>query len=159
MAKKRKSSTEPQVEENPKPQLGKHGEEIGDPTPVAIPMRFLRTENIIDEVRRTVRAELSNQAADQGFESFEEADDFDVGDDFEPASDYELDAEQENFTHVKPADHDGSSETTEGDAGEGTDEEPERVQRNGKKSEGSSAGDSRNKRKIGGGDDDAGKKD
>lgn len=59
-----------------------------DQTPVAIPVSKLRKPSQFEEIRRMVREEMSRAAQDEGFETFEEADDFDVGD-FDPSSPYE----------------------------------------------------------------------
>lgn len=143
---------EERVEENPKVKY-EGGMEVGDPTPVAIPVRFLRTENIYDEVTRVVRQELSLQAQAQGFESFEEADDFDVGDDYDPSSAYELDQEQENFAYAEPTRDAGSSAATEETSGDGGDETTENQQRKREKSPGRKDGDKRDKRETRGTDD------
>lgn len=50
-----------------------------DPDPVAVPIS--RPLPLAEELRRLVRVELSRRAADDGEESFEEADDFDEDDD------------------------------------------------------------------------------
>lgn len=71
-------------------------EELDD-TPVAMPLRFQRVENLTDQIRRTIREEFSRQAQIEGHESFLEADDFDVGDDYDPRSDYELDDDQVRY--------------------------------------------------------------
>lgn len=67
--------------------LDEKGWEIPDQTPVAIPVRIQRYER--DHIREIIRQELSRQAEDDGFETWEDADDFDVGDDFDPYSPYE----------------------------------------------------------------------
>lgn len=54
--------------------------EYPDPTPVEVPVRFRGVPSLQDDIRRMVRAEISRAASEQGFESFEEADDFDVDD-------------------------------------------------------------------------------
>lgn len=54
------------------------GRELPDPTPVEKPTGLKLPLSLHDEIRRFVRFELSHQAAVQGVESFEEADDFDV---------------------------------------------------------------------------------
>lgn len=67
--------------------LDEKGYEIPDQTPVAVPVRMQRYER--DHIREIIRQEMSRQAEDQGFETWEESDDFDVGDDFDPISPYE----------------------------------------------------------------------
>lgn len=67
------------------------GREIPDPTPVSVPANWQRPLSLHEEIKRFVRVEMSRQAADQGEETFEEADDFDVDDDeVDPASPYEF---------------------------------------------------------------------
>lgn len=64
--------------------------EIPDPRPVAVPAGMRRPLTIQEEIKRAIRAEMSQVAADQGFETFEEADDFEVDEDPELSSPYEL---------------------------------------------------------------------
>lgn len=78
-------------------QFNERGQQIPDQTPVEVPLRFTRPLSMQDEIRRFVRQELSNRAADDGAESFEEADDFEVDDDEDLASPYELMAEEPAF--------------------------------------------------------------
>lgn len=79
--------------ENNKPRLNEAGHETLDTTPVAIPIKLQRADNIASEVARLVRGTLSQLAEAQGHETFEESDDFDVGEDFDPKSPYEIDDE------------------------------------------------------------------
>lgn len=69
--------------------LDDRGREVLDDTPVAPPVGYKPTPSMIDHVRAMVRQELSRKASEEGFETFEEADDFEVGDDYEPSSPYE----------------------------------------------------------------------
>lgn len=69
--------------------LTEDGREKPDPTPIAPPVGYIRQPTMVDRMRELVRRELSSQAADQGFETFEEADDFEIGDDYDPRSPYE----------------------------------------------------------------------
>lgn len=71
--------------------LDQNGSEIPDPTPVAIPAGFKEPESLENMIRRLVRADDFRRAADQeGFETFEEAEDFEIDDDsFDPSSPYE----------------------------------------------------------------------
>jgi len=63
-----------------------------DPRPLAVPVGFHRPPSLADTVGRLVRSQLlAQEAARQGFETPEEADDFEVGDDYEPLSPYEND--------------------------------------------------------------------
>lgn len=66
------------------------GREIPDPTPVSVPGGFVRPLSIQEEIRRAIRGELSRQAAEDGLETFEEADDFDVDEEGDPLSPYEI---------------------------------------------------------------------
>lgn len=59
------------------------GEEIPDPTPMAIPAGIRRPEPLNDIIRRLIQTELSQLADAQGFETEEEADDFDVEDPYD----------------------------------------------------------------------------
>lgn len=66
------------------------GREIMDPTPIAPPIGYKKAPSISETIRNLIRSErLKQEAAAQGYETFEEADDFDVGDDFDPTSPYE----------------------------------------------------------------------
>lgn len=71
--------------------LGKGGQEMTDSTPLRIPLGFQRPETLAEQVQRLVRTHISQTAANQGFETFEESEDFDVEDepDF-PDTPYEM---------------------------------------------------------------------
>jgi len=71
-------------------QFDEYGREIPDTRPVAVPHGWERPLSLTDQIRRMVRGELSRQAAEDGDETFEEADDFDVDEDPEPFSAYEV---------------------------------------------------------------------
>lgn len=75
--------------------LNERGHEELDPTPVARAIAFNAPPTLADQIKRLVQYELSRQAASEGQETFEEADDFDVGDDYDPRSPWELQADQE----------------------------------------------------------------
>lgn len=75
--------------------LNEKGHEVLDATPVARPVGWSRPESLQEQIRRFVRNELSQHAAAQGHETWEEAEDFEVGDDYDPRSPYELDDDQE----------------------------------------------------------------
>jgi hypothetical protein len=76
--------------------LNEKGHEVLDDTPVAIPVRFQRPENLTDQIRRVIRQEMSRVADFAGMETFEEADDFNVPDDeYDPRSPHELSLDQE----------------------------------------------------------------
>lgn len=75
-------------------QLDADGREVPNPTPMAPPLGYKRTPSLAEQIRQMVRAEkFSQDIANQGLETFEEADDFDIGDDFDPHSPYEADFE------------------------------------------------------------------
>lgn len=75
------------------------GQEVLDPTPVAPPVGFERQESMFDIVQRMLKQELlKKELGEQGFETFEEADDFEVGDDFEPYSPHENDLDPDYAT-------------------------------------------------------------
>lgn len=81
-----------------KPRLNEKGQEVLDDTPVTLPVRYQRGENITERVQRMVEETLSRRAAEQGLESVDEANDFDIpGEDYFPTSEHEVDeyAEQE----------------------------------------------------------------
>ena len=76
----------------------KHGFELFDDTPIAIPIRFqAHQESVFTQMRRQIMAEI-NAMRDAEYETFEEADDFDVGDDYEPVSVYELGNDEVAFS-------------------------------------------------------------
>lgn len=65
------------------------GRESPDPTPLAMPAGFMRPPTLAEQVQRLVRTAISRHAEQQGFESFDDADDFDVDEDVEPTTPYE----------------------------------------------------------------------
>lgn len=67
----------------------KEGREVMDPNPIAAPLRFKREPTYFEQVRNQVKFEISQAASNQGFDTFEEANDFAIGDDFEPLSRHE----------------------------------------------------------------------
>lgn len=70
--------------------LDEQGREIPDPKPVAIPAGFRVPESLEARIARLIRKDISDKAAMQGMETFEEAEDFDIEDDmFDPSSPYE----------------------------------------------------------------------
>lgn len=75
--------------------LDKNGAEILDQKPLAIPAR-IRKISETDKFRSIVQGMLSQHVADQGFETFEEANDFFIDDDFFPMSPHELTPELED---------------------------------------------------------------
>lgn len=58
--------------------LNEQGWEIPDDTPVAVPARLSLPTNRAQQIQAYIRQELSQQAADNGEETFEEANDLDV---------------------------------------------------------------------------------
>ncbi len=64
--------------------------EFPDPTPIEIPIGYSKPLTLREDMRRFIREEYSAHAAQQGEETFEEADDFDIGDADEAPSPYEL---------------------------------------------------------------------
>lgn len=84
--------------------LDERGWEIPDPTPMAWPAGVRRPETLTEQIRRLVRLEVSQAAAAQGMETFEESDDFDVDDDDgEFVSPYELTEMQEEAIVARDA--------------------------------------------------------
>lgn len=75
--------------------LNERGHEVPDPKPMAVPIHFKRPPSLAEQIKKLVRNELSQQASNNGLESFEEGDDFAIGDDFDPLSPWELSADQE----------------------------------------------------------------
>lgn len=70
--------------------LNERGQEVLDPTPMAIPVGFAKPESLEARMARAVRL-ASLHAANQGFETIEEAEDFDTGeDDYVPYSEHEV---------------------------------------------------------------------
>lgn len=70
--------------------LDAFGREIPDPKPMSIPSGFKRPETLAEQVQRLVRTQISRQAAEEGYETFEDSEDFDIDDDmFDPSSPYE----------------------------------------------------------------------
>lgn len=54
----------------------KNGREFVDPTPVEVPLRFRKNVSEAQRTKQLIREVLSDYAADQGAESFREANDF-----------------------------------------------------------------------------------
>lgn len=70
--------------------LDARGHEILDPTPMAVPAGFKKPESLAETIQRLVRRGLSDAAASQGFETFEESEDFNVEDEtFDPSTPFE----------------------------------------------------------------------
>lgn len=60
--------------------LDERGREICDPDPIAVPGGLRKPETLKEQIQRILRIEVSKQALDQGYESFNESQDFDVPD-------------------------------------------------------------------------------
>lgn len=69
--------------------INEKGQEVLDPTPVAIPVKKRPTQG--ERLREIIRSEaLSRELASQGVETFDEADDFEIEDDpVDPQTPYE----------------------------------------------------------------------
>lgn len=61
--------------------LDKRGYEVNNPKPLFIPVDG--RPSLRDRIKRMIRQELSDQAFDKGFETFEQSNDFDMDDEFE----------------------------------------------------------------------------
>lgn len=89
-------------------QFDEFGREIPDPTPAPMPPGAGRGFSLHDQIKASIKLEMSRIAEEAGSESFEEADDFDVEDeegDF--VSQYELtDAQVEMVEGVRDDDAD-----------------------------------------------------
>lgn len=72
--------------------LDGRGREKPNPTPIAPPVGYRRQPTIAEQMRQMIK-QASYEAAMQGKETEEEANDFDVGEDFEPNTPYEHDFE------------------------------------------------------------------
>jgi len=73
--------------------LDANGYEIPDNTPVSLPTRLRMPKSRTEQIRAMIRQEFSRAAADQGHETFEEADDLELPDGEEWVSPYENDFE------------------------------------------------------------------
>lgn len=58
----------------------KRGRELPDATPIAVPLGARKPESLVEMMRRLIRQDMSLHAADQGRETFDEANDFEVPD-------------------------------------------------------------------------------
>lgn len=70
-------------------ELDGHGHEVVDPEPMAVPAGFKKPETLSQTVARLLR-KASDEAAEAGGETMEEADDFDIDDEFDPSTPYEM---------------------------------------------------------------------
>lgn len=130
--------------------LDDNGCEVLDDTPVAMPVRFGRAENLSETVRRLVAGELSGYAASQGFESFDEADDFEVGDDYDPRSRYELDDVQSEYDIRYDDRYKRRPPAAQGASGEGVKQNSDPVRIGGKDDAGATEGVGSDQRSAGG---------
>lgn len=72
--------------------LDEKGREIVSPLPMEPPVGYRKQPSMVEIIREQIRsAQLAQWAEQQGYETFEEADDFEIGDDFEPHSPWEND--------------------------------------------------------------------
>lgn len=79
------------------------GQEVPDPTPVAMPLGHINPEPLEVRMRRMIQMEMSQEAMRQGYESFEEANDFNVGDGDDERFTDEDDIFTPNDPHVQNA--------------------------------------------------------
>ena len=80
-------------------ELNEKGQEVLDNTPVVLDVSP-RPLPLVDRIKKAVRHELSENARNSGFESFEEANDFDIEDEFaemDHISGYEVEEMIEEF--------------------------------------------------------------
>lgn len=84
--------------------LDEFGREVPDPRPLQIPAGFKRPETLAETVQRLVRGQLSRQAQEQGFETFEESEDFDIGDEIDMSTPYETFFDPVLGKEITPAD-------------------------------------------------------
>lgn len=98
--------------------------EIPDPTPIELPVGFEHPEPLEEMIARMIRVAGQN-AAREGFETFEEADDFDVDDDETIESEYQLKEMKDEYPVREPKRERGSRRERENRSGisEGDDEE------------------------------------
>lgn len=75
--------------------LNSKGHEIPDQTPVALPLGYKKPESLQQTIRRLIQTQASLEAQQNGFETFEEANDFIIGDDYDPRSEYEVEEDKE----------------------------------------------------------------
>lgn len=74
---------------------GIHDPASVDNIPLEVPLEFREPPSIQDEIRRFIRIEMSRQAEEAGFETFEEANDLEFSDDDDFSSANELTEDQE----------------------------------------------------------------
>lgn len=82
--------------------LTPEGQELPDPTPVALPIGLGVAESMDQRIARILRHSASVEAAKHGMETFEEADDFDIEDDpADPSTPYERDFDHATINAVE----------------------------------------------------------
>lgn len=106
--------------------LNIRGHEVVSNEVIEPPLGFLDQPDLMETIRRMIRSEEFRRA-NEGEESFEEADDFDVEDDIDPASPYEMYFDPHPFEPQGPSGQDatgkpanpetGSADGTGGGAG------------------------------------------
>src|SRR5262245_12009423 len=70
--------------------IDQQGKEVPDPVPMSPPIGYTPPQQLDELIRAYVRRELSAAAAQDDFETFDEADDFDIEDDpLDPLTEYE----------------------------------------------------------------------
>lgn len=70
--------------------LDELGREVPDPTRLSLPSGFKRPETLAEQVQRLVRVQVSREAENAGYETFEESEDFELPDDpDDPTTPYE----------------------------------------------------------------------
>lgn len=73
--------------------LDEQGRELCNGVPVAPPVGYKKQKSLHEQIRDMIRSEkLAQEAAQGGYETFEESDDFDIEDD-DPRSPYEAEFE------------------------------------------------------------------
>lgn len=77
--------------------LADDGREVSNPVPMEPPVGYLKQPSIFENMRAMVRAELSRKAAEEGFETEDEAENFDIPDDREPVSKHEYTEMEEEY--------------------------------------------------------------
>lgn len=79
-------------------QYNELGQEMPDPTPIAVPAHFKRPPSLQEQIKSLIRNELSQRASEADEESFEEADDFELDDDADlPHSMHEISEMQDEM--------------------------------------------------------------
>lgn len=93
-----------------------NGQFVGDPTPIEVPVGFKRPPTIHEQIKMFIRREMSQTAAQQGLETFDEMNDFgnDEDDDILPTSPHEFSEAQEEY--LKEALRHGETERAEHEA-------------------------------------------